>query len=171
MDDALRQLYHDMVLHHGSHPQGRGTLAPPCAESEGFNPLCGDRILVQLRTDKDRIQEVKFDGSGCTISVASASLMTEAVRGLSLSEVQNLFSAFTALCRGEEESESQSASNGASGGASNGASAPPPALGPEHESLAVFAGVRAFPMRVKCATLAWHTLQAALEGRAQATTE
>jgi len=126
-----------------------GTSALPKGadhQAEGYNPLCGDKIKVGLRLDGERISEVGFEGSGCAISTASASLMTEAVKGRTLTETEALFSSFRALLTGPPDV----------------VASPDPVLG----KLAVFSGVREFPMRVKCATLAWHTLKAALAGEA-----
>jgi nitrogen fixation NifU-like protein len=139
MDD-LTELYQEMILDHGKRPRNYGTVEDPDRTAEGHNPLCGDLCRVHLDLDDDRIERVRFDGEGCAISTASASLMTEAVGGLTLEEAKELFGRLHRLVtEGEED----------------------PRLG----KLAIFAGVRRFPLRVKCATLAWHTLLAALEER------
>ncbi|MDA7981260.1 MAG: SUF system NifU family Fe-S cluster assembly protein [Alphaproteobacteria bacterium] len=151
-DAELRQLYQESLLHHSRHPCNFGELAPPMREARGYNPLCGDKITVQLREDNDRLEAIAFSGSGCAISLASASLMTEAVKGMTRRETEELFAAFTALCLGAEQARAT----------------PLPA---RHEDLNIFAGVREYPMRVKCATLPWHTLRAVLEQRETATTE
>jgi nitrogen fixation NifU-like protein len=133
----LRELYQEMILDHGKHPRNcRAQENAGCAS--GHNPLCGDRITVYVRTDGDRIVDVSFQGTGCAISTASASIMTEALRGKTVDDALALFQRFHELVTAEGD-------DGDVG------------------KLAVFKGVRAFPMRVKCATLAWHTLRAALD--------
>jgi nitrogen fixation NifU-like protein len=139
MDD-LTELYQEMILDHGKRPRNFGEMEDADRTAEGHNPLCGDQCRVHLDLDDERIDRVRFDGEGCAISTASASLMTEAVGGLTLAEAKELFEKLHRLVtEGEED----------------------PRLG----KLAIFAGVRRFPLRVKCATLAWHTLLAALEER------
>lgn len=133
----LRELYQEVILDHGRKPRNFGPLAGANRHAEGFNPLCGDRLQLHLRLEDGVIAEARFEGAGCAISTASASLMTEALKGRSESEARLLFDSFHALLTTGE------------------AKAP---LG----KLAVLAGVREFPVRVKCATLAWHTLDAAL---------
>jgi len=133
----LRELYQEMILDHGKRPRNfRALDGAECAE--GHNPLCGDRITVFVRTDGEKIVDVSFQGSGCAISTASASMMTEALRDKTLGEARELFRRFHELV--------------AAGGEAI-----------EIGKLEVFKGVGEFPMRVKCATLAWHTLRAALE--------
>jgi nitrogen fixation NifU-like protein len=142
MNDDLTELYQQMILDHGKRPRNFGEIEGADRSAEGHNPLCGDECRVHLTIDDDRIEKVSFDGQGCAISTASASLMTEAVKGLSLEEAKELFERLHQLVtEGEGDDD--------------------PRLG----KLAVFAGVRRFPLRVKCATLAWHTLLAALEER------
>lgn len=137
----LRELYQETLLDHGRHPRNFGPLPDANAQAEGDNPLCGDRLSLQLRLEDGRVQEARFQGSGCAIAMASASMMTAAVRGRSVAECESLFETFrTRLTRAE---------------------APAPSA-PELGKLIVFDGVRAFPVRIKCATLAWHTLHAAL---------
>jgi len=142
----LRELYQEMILDHGKRP--RNFRAQEDAESaEGHNPLCGDRMTVYVRSAEGKIEDVSFQGSGCAISTASASIMTEALRGKTVEEAQALFKQFHELVAAEGDDA-------------------------EIGKLAVFKGVRAFPMRVKCATLAWHTLRAALDSEnEQVTTE
>jgi nitrogen fixation NifU-like protein len=125
-------------------------LDGPVLQAEGYNPLCGDRITVYVRLDGGALAEVRFQGTGCAISQASASMMTQAVQGRSPSEVEALFRAFHQLVAGAETPP------------------PDPAV---LDKLVVFSGVREFPVRVKCATLAWHTLRAALERRPAVSTE
>ncbi|HYO16771.1 MAG TPA: SUF system NifU family Fe-S cluster assembly protein [Thermoanaerobaculia bacterium] len=142
MDD-LRDLYQEVILDHNKRPRNFGVLPGANRSAEGHNPLCGDRVTVFLDVDgAGRIQGISFEGAGCAISTASASLMTEALKGRSVEEARELFQEFHRLVTTGE-----------------GAGAP------ELGKLAVFTGVREYPMRVKCATLAWHTLQAALDQR------
>ncbi len=139
----LRDLYQEVILDHNRRPRNWGTLDPADRRAEGHNPLCGDQLLLTLRLAADRIGEVRFEGSGCAISKASASLMTEAIQGRTMGEVEDLFARFHDLLTGDPAVREQAG----------------PALG----KLAVFEGVREFPVRVKCATLPWHTLRAALQ--------
>jgi len=142
MNDELFDLYQQMILDHGKRPRNFGEREDAEHSASGHNPLCGDKCRVHLDLDGDRIDRVGFDGEGCAISTASASLMTEAVKGLTLEEAADLFERLHRLV-------------------TEGEGADDPRLG----KLAVFSGVRRFPLRVKCATLAWHTLIAALDGR------
>jgi len=128
-----------VILDHNKRPRNFGPLVPADASAAGHNPLCGDRLTVYLQLDGDRIRDVHFDGKGCAISVASASLMTEAVKGRDRESVARLFGDVHATLTGE-------------------LAEPPASLG----KLAALAGVREFPSRVKCASLCWHTLNAAL---------
>ena len=139
----LRDLYQEVVLDHSRSPRNFRVL-DGSRQAEGFNPLCGDRVTVYVELEGDTIRDVAFQGSGCAISKASASLMTTALKGRTREEAEKLFDEFHRLVTG-------------------GGSADPVALG----KLAVFSGVSEFPVRVKCATLAWHTLHAALEGLAE----
>ena len=137
----LRELYQSLILDHNKKPRNFGEVEGANRTARGFNPLCGDEITVTLKVEGDVVTDVAFVGSGCAISTASASLMTENVRGKPLEAVTELFDGFHALVT------------------ANPRLAPPARpLG----KLEVFGGVREFPMRVKCATLAWHTLRAAL---------
>jgi len=140
----LRELYQDVILEHSKAPRNYRVLAATNRKAEGFNPLCGDRYTVYVDLDGDAIRDIAFQGSGCAISKASASLMTQCVKGKTQAEVEELFGEFHKIVTGEAP-------------ASNGKV---PAVG----KLSVFAGVSAYPVRVKCATLAWHTLRAALAG-------
>jgi len=144
----LQDLYRDVILDHNRNPRNFGKLEPHDAEAQGHNPLCGDRLSLTLRLDGDRIADLKFDGNGCAISVASASLMTEAVKGKARSEVTALFEIVHDVLTHHERPV-------------------PDDLG----KLAALTGVREFPARVKCASLCWHTLNAALAGAAAASTE
>jgi nitrogen fixation NifU-like protein len=147
----LRELYQSVILDHNKAP--RNFRRPPAANrsAEGHNPLCGDQLTVYLTVDGGVVKDAAFEGSGCAISTASASLMTEGVKGRPLAETMRLFEAFHRLVTSDPATPADDAGLG---------------------KLAVFGGVREFPVRVKCATLAWHTLLAALhESRAPATTE
>jgi len=146
---SLRELYQEMILDHGKQPRNTGCLPHPSHSHAGHNPLCGDKIMLYLNEDEGIIKEIKFEGCGCAISMASASLMTEAAKGKSVSEVESLFNLFHRLV-------------------TEGESADDERLG----KLSIFAGVAEFPIRVKCATLAWHTLKAAFENKSdQVSTE
>ena len=137
----LKELYRDVILDHNKRPRNFGRLEPPAHSAHGHNPLCGDQLTVYARLDGEVVRELRFEGAGCAISVASASLMTEAVRGKTRAELAHLFGlVHDLLTRGD---------------------APAPA---ELGKLAALSGVREFPARVKCASLCWHTLNAALEG-------
>jgi nitrogen fixation NifU-like protein len=137
----LRDLYQEVILDHNKRPRNFGPLPDANRTAHGHNPLCGDKLHVAVRLEGERIAEIRFEGSGCAISKASASLMTERVKGCTVAEVDVLFEGFHEMVT-----------------AGGGAGADEDRLG----KLAVFAGVSEFPMRVKCATLAWHTLKAAL---------
>ncbi len=140
----LRDLYQEVILDHNRRPRNFGPLPEANRQAEGYNPLCGDKVTVFLDVEDGRIAGVSFQGSGCAISTASASLMTEALAGRTVAEARELFQDFHDLV---------------TTGAGEGS--------PELGKLTVFGGVREFPMRVKCATLAWHTLLAALEAKDQ----
>ena len=152
MDDNLRELYQEVILDHSRHPRHFGQMEHPTHSGEGYNPLCGDRVKIYLSVDaNDRIADIKFEGKGCAISQASASLMTDMLTGRTVDEAETLMGGFLHLVKGEESSDE---------------------LAPDdRERLEVMAGVSAFPMRVKCATLAWHTMKSALEGGETAKSE
>jgi len=139
----LRDLYQELILEHSRAPRNYRELKTPDRKAEGYNPLCGDRFTVYLQMNGDSIQDISFQGSGCAISKASASMMTQTLKGKTRNEAQEFFDRFHKVVTGQVAS-------------TNG--------NQELGKLAVFSGVSEFPMRVKCATLAWHTLQAALEG-------
>ena len=143
----LHDLYQEVIVDHGRRPRNFGPLADASHRAEGFNPLCGDHLKLHLKVADGIIRAARFEGVGCAISTASASLMTEALPGRSVAEAEALFAGFHAMLTGER-----------------------PADGPELGKLEVLAGVRKFPARVKCATLAWHTLLAALHQAAQPVT-
>jgi nitrogen fixation NifU-like protein len=140
----LRDLYQEVILDHSKGPRNFGELAGANLRAEGYNPLCGDRETVFVRLEDDVLKEVGFRGAGCAISTASASMMTESLKGKTRAEAEALFERFHDLLTGQDGEKKPGA----------------PALG----KLAVFSGVREFPVRVKCATLPWHTLKAALAG-------
>ena len=145
----LRELYQSVILDHNKQPRNLREPKDATRSADGDNPFCGDRLTVYVTVEDDRVTDVAFTGSGCAISTASASLMTQAIKGKSLAEAENLFGAFHALVTSNPT-----------------AMADADGLG----KLVVFAGVREFPIRVKCATLAWHTLRAALAGGGETVT-
>jgi nitrogen fixation NifU-like protein len=145
----LKELYRDVILDHNRRPRNFGRIEPSDGHAEGHNPLCGDRLTVWLRLKDDRIEDIRFEGKGCAISTASASLMTEAVKGKDRATVQSLYGRIHSLLTQQ-------------------GAVPDTSLG----KLAALSGVREFPARVKCASLCWHTLNAALErGAATVSTE
>ena len=141
----LKDLYRDVIVDHNKRPRNFGRIDPADAHADGHNPLCGDQLSITVKLAGDKIDDVKFEGSGCAISVASASMMTEAVRGKSLTD-------FNALHTQVHELLTQ-----------HDSSIDPMSLG----KLGALSGVREFPARVKCASLCWHTLQAALRHNTQ----
>ena len=144
----LRDLYRDVILDHNRQPRNFGRLQPADAQADGHNPLCGDRLTVSLKLDGDRITDIRFEGKGCAISTASASLMSEAVKGKDRAAVHELFDEVHALLTQQD-------------------AVPGARLG----KLAALSGVREFPARVKCASLCWHTLNAALDQGGTVSTE
>jgi nitrogen fixation NifU-like protein len=141
MMDDMRELYQEVILDHHKHPRNFGKLEGANRHAEGFNPLCGDRVTIYALVDGDAIREIAFDGSGCAICVAAASVKTDEQRGKTLAEVELLYGRFHDVVMSD-----------------TGTTIDTEALG----KLAGFAGVREFPVRVKCATLPWHALRAAL---------
>ena len=139
-----RALYEQVILDHNRNPRNFREIANPSLQARGYNPLCGDQLTVYVRMAGDRIADVAFQGSGCAISKSSASMMTDALKGKLKTEAATLFATFCRMVTSEPN-----------------AAVPEDALG----HLAAFRGVREYPVRVKCATLPWHTLMAALEGR------
>ncbi|MCZ6787362.1 MAG: SUF system NifU family Fe-S cluster assembly protein [Planctomycetota bacterium] len=137
----LRELYQELILDHNRSPKNKRAI-PTGQHAEGFNPLCGDRVTVYAQIEDERIVDVSFQGDGCAISTASASLMTQALKGKTVDEAARLFGAFQRMVTGAPDD-----------------AVPTDALG----KLVVLQGVCEFPMRVKCATLAWHTFNAALK--------
>ena len=142
----LRELYQDVIVDHNRSPRNFRKMHDATRTQEGFNPLCGDKLMLYLKLDGDRISDVSFEGSGCAISVASASLMSQNVKGKTLAQADQLFGRMRALLTGE------------------GRELDLEALG----NLAALSGVSEYPSRVKCASLCWHTLRAALQPSAQA---
>jgi nitrogen fixation protein NifU and related proteins len=146
----LRDLYQEVILEHSKRPRGFGKLEHPTCSADGKNPLCGDQLTVGLKVEGEVVKDILFEGRGCAISTASASLMTQAVKGKSKAEVDALFGRMHAMLTKPMDQPVDTSELG---------------------KLAVFSGVREFPARVKCASLAWHTLKAALEGGGSASTE
>jgi nitrogen fixation NifU-like protein len=146
----LRELYQSMILDHNKRPRNFARPERANREAQGHNPLCGDKLEVFAEVDDDVLREVGFQGSGCAISKASASLMTEAVKGKTLAQVEQLFGGFHRAVTSDARAPVEASGLG---------------------KLEALVGVREFPMRVKCATLAWHTLRAALAGEERASTE
>ena len=145
----LADLYRDVIVDHNRKPRNFRKIDPPCLHAEGHNPLCGDKLHVYARVGADgRIEDVAFEGSGCAISVASASLMTEALKGRTRPEAEALFGHVHGMLTGREDPD-------------------PDRLG----KLAALGGVREYPTRVKCASLCWHTVHSALEGGETVSTE
>jgi nitrogen fixation NifU-like protein len=142
MDDSLRELYQEVILDHSRHPRHFGVLEQPTHRAEGHNPLCGDRVTVMLALKDGRVADIKFQGKGCAISQASASMMTDMLAGRTLEEAEKLMRGFVHLVKGEDATDLSA---------------------DDREHLDVMAGISEFPMRVKCATLAWHTFHNAVE--------
>jgi len=138
----LRELYQEVILDHNRSPRNRGRLDEPTGIAEGHNPLCGDNVRVTLRTENGLVTDIAFEGAGCAVSTASASLMTVAIKGKTVEEAEALFRDFQSLVTDSEDERDH----------------------PDMGDLEVLAGVRAYPVRIKCATLPWHTLNAALHG-------
>ncbi len=146
MFEDLRDLYQEVIFDHNRNPRNFRVMEEADRKVEGFNPLCGDRLTLYLKIDGDKIIDASFQGSGCAISTASVSLMTEIIKGKTEAEAEALFAQFHEMTTGKEEEVNLEA------------------IG----KLAVLAGVREYPARVKCATLAWHTLDAALKNEQDA---
>jgi nitrogen fixation NifU-like protein len=144
----LNELYQEVILDHNRRPRNFRTIDEATHHADGYNPLCGDKLTLTVKVENDSIADVAFVGSGCAISKASASLMTDTLKGKSLAEARALFERFHRMI-----------------------TTPPDQAVEDLGKLSVLAGVREFPVRVKCASLAWHTLKAALEKKVSATTE
>ena len=176
LSDELRQLYQEVILDHYKRPRNFGPLPGADHSAEGYNPLCGDQVKVSVRLEDGRVADAHFEGAGCAISTASASLMTEAVKGKTVEEAEALFRRFHRLVSGKDGAAERGSSRGSEramahsiGAARRHDPAAPsePSGGGDDEDLGkleVLAGVREFPVRVKCATLAWHTLHNAIIG-------
>ncbi|MDB5740706.1 MAG: iscU [Alphaproteobacteria bacterium] len=146
-DHALRELYQEVILDHSRHPRHYGVLEGANHKAEGYNPLCGDKVTVYLQLDAGgRVADIKFEGKGCAISQASASMMVDMLKGRSQAEAEKLMTGFLHLVKGEDASDLPE---------------------DDRERLDVMGGISEFPMRVKCATLAWHTYKNAVEEGAQ----
>jgi nitrogen fixation NifU-like protein len=143
MDNALRELYQEVILDHSRHPRHYGPLADASHKADGHNPLCGDKVTVYLKLDAGgRVADIGFEGKGCAISQASASMMTDMLKGRTAEEAEKLMQGFLHLVKGEDASALDE---------------------DDRELLEVMGGISEFPMRVKCATLAWHTYKNAVE--------
>jgi nitrogen fixation NifU-like protein len=146
-DHALRELYQEVILDHSRHPRHYGVLEGANHKAEGYNPLCGDKVTVYLQLDAEgRVADIRFEGKGCAISQASASMMVDMLKGRSHAEAEKLMTGFLHLVKGEDASDLPE---------------------DDRERLEVMGGISEFPMRVKCATLAWHTYKNAVEEGAQ----
>lgn len=146
----LRELYNDVILGHTKKPRNFGPLEDATATAVGYNPLCGDKFVVRMKIEDERIVDIRFEGDGCSISKASASVMTETLKGKTLEEAKALGVVFRDLATGQLEGTDRLDDLG---------------------KMAVFSGVSEFPVRVKCATLAWHTMDAAMAGKDEISTE
>jgi nitrogen fixation NifU-like protein len=146
----LSELYQQVILDHNKKPRNFRRLATANHTAEGYNPLCGDQLTVYLQLENDAVKDISFEGSGCAISKAAASMMTQAVKGKTKQEAERLFTEFHKMVTGDLDEVTT-----------------PNQLG----NLQIFSGVREFPVRVKCATLAWHTMQAALTNKETVSTE
>jgi nitrogen fixation NifU-like protein len=142
-DNALRELYQEVILDHSRHPRHYGAMDHASHKAEGYNPLCGDKVTVYLLLGEDgRVADIKFEGKGCAISQASASMMVDMLKGRTQADAEKLMQGFLHLVRGEDASDLSE---------------------DDRERLEVMGGISEFPMRVKCATLAWHTYKNAVE--------
>ena len=140
----LNELYQEVIIDHSMHPHNYHAMGDAQRKAEGYNPLCGDQVTIYLKLDGDKIRDISFEGKGCAISKASASVMTEVVKDKTQAETQALFDTFHKLVKGEENPQANAETLG---------------------KLAAFSGVHEFPTRVKCAILAWHTLRSALDAK------
>ena len=146
----LSELYQQVILDHNKKPRNFRKLENPDRSAEGYNPLCGDQLTIYVNLSDDSVREIAFEGSGCAISKAAASMMTQAVKGKSKEQIEELFKEFHSMVTGELDEETDENHLG---------------------NLKIFAGVREFPVRVKCATLPWHTMHAALHNQDHVSTE
>ena len=144
----LKQLYQDIILEHGKSPRNLGKCEGYSHEAKGYNPLCGDKVHVYLKLDNGKkVESLTFEGEGCAISLASASIMTELVKGKSFEEAKEIMDAFLNMIKNTSEIQSNHLDKD------------------EKTKLMSLSGVKQFPMRVKCATLSWHTLNSAIKGK------
>ena len=141
------ELYMEVILDHNKNPRNKGEMPEHTHSADGHNPLCGDRISIQIVVEEDVVTDAKFIGSGCAISTASASILTDTIRGLKKTQIEDMFKDFHALVTNNTTEKDD--------------------LG----KFSVFEGVKKYPARVKCATLSWHALMAALQGKREASTE
>jgi nitrogen fixation protein NifU and related proteins len=146
----LSELYQQVILDHNKKPRNFRKLESASHTAEGFNPLCGDHLMLYLKLDGNTLAEITFEGSGCAISKAAASMMTQALKGKSKQDAEELFQEFHSMVTGQLDEETQQNKLG---------------------NLKIFAGVKDFPVRVKCATLPWHTMRAALNNEQSVSTE
>ena len=159
LTDDLRSLYQDIILDHGKSPRNLRLVEHHTCKAQGNNPMCGDRVTVTARvSDRGVLEDVAFEGKGCAISIASASMMSEALAGQTTATARQLFEAVHDICTGKTDADHVKAKV-------------PADLSDSVDKLAALSGVRQFPVRVKCATLAWHALMSCLDGKNQATTE
>jgi nitrogen fixation NifU-like protein len=159
LSDDLRVLYQETILDHAKHPRNARLVEHHTCKAQGNNPMCGDKVTVTAQvSDEGRLQEIGFEGKGCAISIASASMMTEALSGQSVADARRLFDAVHDLCTGKAETDAVKAQLA-------------PGAADSVDKLASLSGVRQFPVRVKCATLPWHALMSCLDGKGQTTTE
>ena len=144
----LKQLYQDIILEHGKNPRNLGKCEGHSHEAKGYNPLCGDKVHVYLKLDNGKkVEDLTFEGDGCAISLASASIMTELIRGKSINDAKDIMNAFLNMIKNTSEIQSNHLDED------------------QKTKLMSLSGVKQFPMRVKCATLSWHTLVSAMEGK------
>ena len=144
----LKQLYQDIILEHGKSPRNLGKCKEYSHEAKGYNPLCGDKVHVYLKLDNEKkVENLTFEGEGCAISLASASIMTESVKGRTFDEAKDIMKAFLSMIKNNSELQSEYLSDD------------------QKTKLMSLSGVKQFPMRVKCATLSWHTLNSAIKGK------
>ena len=149
-DDHLTDLYQEIILDHNRHPKNKYVMKDPTHVADGFNPLCGDEIFIYVKAPNETIEEISFSGQGCAISQASASLLIASLKGKSLTEAINIFTEVNTILTSEDDPDCDLAKVG---------------------DLAALAGVRKFPARIKCATLAWHTYNNAINHKKSASTE
>lgn len=159
LSEDLRSLYQEVILDHAKHPRNARLVEHHTCKAQGNNPMCGDKVTVTANVSEGGVlEDVGFDGKGCAISIASASMMTEALKGQNVVDARKLFDAVHDLCTGKREADAVKA-------------AMPPETAASVDKLASLSGVRQFPVRVKCATLPWHALMSCLDGKGQTSTE